>query len=248
MRDDEELARNIFVAYLRDRLNCPVSATDGNDPPDFDLDVAGRNFPLEVTTIMDHALSGSNHLPVIALESAIRKWGDQIEREALERKILFGRYVVHSNQIADFRAEQDLLKKNLFECLNETASAATAPSKILWSSDREPGQWSTEKTALEPSRIYVMPLVRQAQHEGEAEERLRSLIIERVSDKSRKLADFADPILLLIDNLKTATADAWERALTTCPNHPFHTIARIHQGQFCQVIMSKDDLWALPIT
>lgn len=123
-RKDEEVCKQIFGEYLQAFFGpTEVRWIDGDDPPDFYLELTSKEFAVEVTSLDQ---------PVFTVYESIKGLVDDVVEEAKRDGFLNGLYLVtHNAPFKNFRRTKPKLKTGLLEYLRDTQALSKAPEKVL---------------------------------------------------------------------------------------------------------------------
>ena len=194
--DEEELCMNCFVDYLKHQIDCiEIQAKrETNDPPDFWLEVDGKKFAVEVTSLAKDV----GYLP------RCERLAKAIETEAEENGWLCGKYIL------DILGKPEIPKMNStawrevvedgLRYIYQTINLSHANKMILQRDSK--GVLRIEKLAKNGS-AYVAVLSSNAKFEGPMQKEIRELIQEAINMKRSILEGFItycpEIILLLYD-------------------------------------------------
>lgn len=129
MREDEEVCRRCFDRYLTDRLRLgPTEWRVGENPPDYDLVIADREFAVEVTSLVGKHDVDPEPISEIGYVASMRGLTQEIESEATEQGILRGTYVIAFPGPFDrFGKVRNLLKSRALDYIGETQDLSEEP-------------------------------------------------------------------------------------------------------------------------
>ena len=194
--DEEQLCMNCFTDYLKHQIGCREIKVEHepSDPPDFWLEVVGKKFAVEVTSLAKNA----GYIP------RCERLARAIETGAKENGWLCGKYIL------DILGKPEILKMNSLawreiveeslSYIHQTINLSHADKRILKRDSR--GVLRIEKLSKNGS-IYIAVLGSDAKFEGPLQKELRELIQEAISMKRSILEGFIsycpEIILLLYD-------------------------------------------------
>ena len=199
---------------------------------------------MEVTTIEAELGDGADVRPVRGWVESIRRWISSKETELLRQGLLNGRYRLRAAPVEDFaKAEREIIK-SIRAYLQKTATEERSPRTTVWAARDPMSTWSIEKLRGDGNKLVPGLGFRPAEYEGEAEIALGPLLAHCLSRKAAPAMGARPSVLLILDQLKSATSDGWEIALDAYGDHPFHTIARICHGTHCKIVFTRDSAWS----
>jgi len=95
MREEEEFCKESFNNYLVNKLGFrPTNWKEGDDPPDYYFTLDVQKYMVEVTSIMLEVVSDSITLEEKKFESSIDDLVEEIKKDANNKGILKGTYVM----------------------------------------------------------------------------------------------------------------------------------------------------------
>ncbi|MCK4659661.1 MAG: hypothetical protein KAV82_09100 [Phycisphaerae bacterium] len=205
-------------AHLRDELGC--------EPPDFWLDVNGRRFAVEVSTIrVEHEKT---------CWESLCKLVKQIESTAILAGTLSGRYHIRASaELPRPRKARKALEAAIREYVCETRTANSSPERELWVDGMLFGH--IRKYAAENAKLHLMGgLTNTGASEHEIRDELQRLLNERISRKRKKLADCEHPTILVLYDcywLEDEMAGFVERIKESPDTSFFHAVFLIHNNK-----------------
>jgi hypothetical protein len=131
----EEFCRSRFDAYLQQQnVSERIEWQEGPDPPDYYLTVGDQKFAVEVTTIDEKVVIGSNReMPRLKIDFYREKFAAGLERRAKSERILRGRYylsfapLITVSRRTNFSKRRKQIEKSLLEFIQHTQSDRSAP-------------------------------------------------------------------------------------------------------------------------
>ncbi|MCI0521639.1 MAG: hypothetical protein L0Z70_15450 [Chloroflexi bacterium] len=138
-RDDEELCRSVFDEYLLNLFESeeitwtPVKQRD--EPPDFYLKLAGENYAVEVTSLIETIRVGrGKHVPDLSILMSLKRLVDRVGNQAQTDGYLQGGYWVGFKEpFENFKIIGSELEKGLVDYIRNTKSEVSAPEAIIFS-------------------------------------------------------------------------------------------------------------------
>ncbi len=138
-RDDEELCKSVFNTYLltlftsEEIIWVPVEQQD--EPPDFYLELAGENYAVEVTSLIEKMrMGGGMELPYLSTLSPLKQLVDGVGTRAQQEGNLQGGYlVVFKEPFEDFGKIKSKLEKGLLDYILKTKDEVSAPESTIYS-------------------------------------------------------------------------------------------------------------------
>ncbi len=243
MRPDEEFAQRAFAEFLSRTGSEEVSWAPGDEPPDRYVTVDARRFAVEITQIMELVPLGTHSMPDHGVNEFLRRFAVSLEDEAKERGVLKGTYAVYLEPIPNFAAHREVLSEQVFHYLEATARDDSAQAATIGAFENH-AMIHIEKFSSEGQHLHYMTGGADAKWPGQILHDLSTLIPSAVSLKAQRLSKFALPkILLLVDSYLYGKSEEWQAVINAIPQHPFHTIARVHNEHRCQILFSSDRRW-----
>jgi hypothetical protein len=138
MKEDEEFCKDIFNNYLINKLHLqPKNWRKGENPPDYYFTLSGKDYAVEVTTIMMQVTSEPKRLSQQSFQLALSRLSKNIEKIAKEQNILSGCYCLSYDDTFDnFGQASKLIKKSALDYIKNTMEDNEAPWKIIFREGR----------------------------------------------------------------------------------------------------------------
>ena len=244
MRRDEEFARIAFSRHLALCLS-PEAATwlPGSNPPDYELQIGGVVFAVEVTRVCEQVPLRGRLVPAEGIEASLSRFVDDLRDAVLAEGPIPGSYVLSLDGGEITREQVDRAKSLALKYVGETALSETAAEESLLRSGE--AEWTIEKMgATEP----LIEEITCASLDGISGDDIRvgfpKLVAEAVATKRHKLRNVSEPkVLLLVDAYHYAEAPDWANALPPEAASFFHTAARVHGEYECQMLITAASEW-----
>jgi hypothetical protein len=251
-RDDEEFCRKAFSAYLSSvspSLSQVWAAIEqSEEPPDYELNLGGTDYAVEVTTLMEKVQVGNLHLPPIGITNSLWSIVRKIEQHAIDQGKLHGAYYVcFLHSIPNLAAIQEALEKFLFDYFEKTFAKDRAEQAEL----RIGFQHICFVAKVFNSETFVNiggPVF--AKWEGESSLPICSILQEAIEDKSRKLRMIDQPkILLLLDMYSFASNSAIKECVSVLSGlDAFHSIFITKPSGNHLMLKSENPVWMSDIS
>lgn len=201
MREDEELCKRSFDRYLEGNL-CHASRVwrQGEDPPDYYLTLGGREFAVEVTSLMLALNTDSRSLPYRAYIASANKITKTVESRAIGQGILSGTYVTSfRGPFDDFGKIRGLVEKAALNYISDTRDLTKALYQDILPQGRtgcgiQKAHGKSDKVTCGMSSLGWL------KWEGEIQAEASTLLRNAASTKRRKLEGVALPKILLLLN------------------------------------------------
>jgi hypothetical protein len=137
-RDDEELCKSVFNTYLltlfasEEIIWTPVKQKD--EPPDFYLELAGENYAVEVTSLIEKMrMGGGIALPYFSTFFPLKQLVDEVSIRARKDDCLQGGYlVVFKEPFENFGNIKSRLEEGLLDYILKTKDEASAPESTIY--------------------------------------------------------------------------------------------------------------------
>lgn len=248
-RDDEEYCRQAFAEYLdiisvaSQQVWNPVDRS--NEPPDFELNLDGTKYAIDVTTLMEKVKVGDLSLTPIGITHSLWKIVRNVEKEAREQGKLHGAYYVGFqspvHNLSDVRDEIGNFLLDYFERTIDIDKAEKVNLKIGYR------QICSIAKVFNSETIVQIGGPRFVKWEGETNLPICSMLQEAINNKKHKLRTVKDPIiLLLLDMYSFAESQAIKRCVSTLKGlGSFHSIfvAKLSGRHF--MLWSVNPSWKL---
>ena len=236
----EEYCKNRFDQYLSTNGQIMrIVWEEGEDPPDYYVQIEDQRFAVEVTTIVESVSLGSRTLSDITATASLWRIVEEIEENAKSQGILRGIYTVH------FRAHPDNIRKmrpimvtSILEYVKQTQNMFTAPEAIIEHEDA----YICAIEKIEGDADMIAPTgPNGAKWEGEIRSQACALLTECFEKKVYKLRNIIFPkILLLYDAYHFAEPRMYRECLTTIPNISFfHTVFMTNNNEVDNILYTQ---------
>jgi hypothetical protein len=202
-----------------------------------------------VTSVMPKYVLDNNPISSLGISKSLDNVIKQIRHEAKKRNLLQGMYRIYLQPIENFKLMKPILIDESLSYIERTKSQAYTPKEAIMSPNGKM-LCSIKKVHNDKNFIDVIKYSRLGQPwEGGIEKKLHELIHERLNEKTHKLRDIEEPIILLLwDDYHKAKTSSWVESISSQDTSKFHTIARVFErdGQlYCQIIQSKVEEWLI---
>jgi len=185
---------NCFEDYLKHQIGCREiqAKREPNDPPDFWLEVNGKKFAVEVTSLAKDV----GYFP------RCKKLAKAIETKAIENGWLCGQYILKILSKPEIPKPNSAAWREVVEgglkYIHHTINLSRADERILQRDSK--GMLSIEKHTKNES-IYIAVVLSSAKFEGPIKDELKEIIQEAISMKRNKLkviSSYCPEIILLL--------------------------------------------------
>jgi hypothetical protein len=240
----EEFCKSEFHMFLKSSIDLSsITWSDGDEPPDYYVDLSGREFAVEVTTLMENFQVDARSLSRIEIITSLWNMVDAVQEEAEAQNILRGTYTVSfSRPIENFGRHRLRIKREILEYVRSTQYLENAP-EIEYLVD-EIRMVSIHKNHDKSNKIVPLGPA-NAKWKSQAREEICQLINKCLSDKVHKLRNISLPkILLLRDAYHFADQEMHVDCtpqLALLPN--FHTVFVIRNNEDGFVLHSEEANW-----
>jgi hypothetical protein len=236
----EEFCKDQFNQYLTNELHFTgIVWEDGEDPPDYYVDIGGLKLAIEVTTIMESVCIEGRTLPSVTVTDSLWRIVEEAEKEAKNQGILHGVYTVHfRSHISNMRKKRPIIIRSILSYILQTQSVATAPEEVFELDDTY--LCAVEK--LEDGANMIAPTgPDDAKWEGEIREQVCELLQARINEKVYKLRNCTLPkALLLYDAYHLAEPEMYQVCLSKiAAATAFQTIFITNSNQFRYVLSTQ---------
>lgn len=247
VREDERFAIETFAVHLE---SCGaadgLSWSPGSDPPDFDLDVGGQSYVVEVTRITDEIELGDRVFPDPAIGAALRDFMEDLRSEASGRGLISGAYVLTLVGVPDLKTHRPGALKRAVKYMDRTARVERAEEETVLEVGR--ARWTIRK---QHSATQYVESVYMTSPDGTSGSEIRAnlgrWIRERLVEKAEKLDGVHLPtILILVDDYRLGSESDWTERFPMEAAAPFHTVARAVGDGHCQILYTGKHEWSNP--
>jgi len=201
MREEEEFCKDIFNKYLVNKLHLqPLNWREGENPPECYFTLNGKDYAVEITTIMMEVTSEPKSLSQQSFQLALRRLSKNIERAAKEQNILSGWYCLSYDDTFDnFRQARKLIKKSVLDYLKNTREDNEAPWKIIFREGRP--KCEIKKLSNIPNKIITLiSSPKYFKSEKGIPSEACQLMQKCLMDKMKKLGKINLPKILLLND------------------------------------------------
>lgn len=201
MREDEQYACERFEAYVRERLpTAEIEWEEGEDPPDCYLQIDGRRFAVEITTIVDYVVVGTETIPRHSVETNRERLVEEIDNEAHSRGIASGKYYIGFPPLppgVDFMSRRRQIKEAILDTVKRSGAEPPGFSQVISFDGRD--YCVVAKAHNDEDRIaYGAISTEYGKWEGEIEEQARDLLQGVIDQKTEQLEGTSAPKILLV--------------------------------------------------
>lgn len=242
MRKDEEHCKNAFDTFLRlHYTDNDIIWSDGDEPPDFYLELCGTEFAVEVTSILEEVALGNRTVAHFEIDASVKMFIDDIREDAIRRGILKGAYIVNYKPIRDFGKQKQAISVRIMDYLQRTQNVTSAPKENIVGKGHL--RWYICKVHSE--NTHLTRTTGDARWEVEAADELCDLLNKALETKAEKLKIISLPkILLLNDRFPWIDADEWRQYLAKLRFvDNFHTIFLVSKKSSNSIFHSVESSW-----
>ncbi len=244
MKPEEELCRSKFDEFLRQAFpNSVVAWKDGDEPPDYYLDLDGERYAVEVTRIGECVSINRKPMSIRGVQQSQFRFVKVVERNAKKRGLLHGKYIVHMPKpIEDLDAIKSVLRDEIFQYLQATRDLDSFAPKLIFKKGRQ--SCEIEKLASQPDIIFG-PGLMLSKWTNEIKEGARLAIRKALADKRHKLRNVKVPkIILLFDSYLFADAQDFKDCVAQLlPDlTDFYTVFLVSNSN-AFVVFSRNSEW-----
>jgi hypothetical protein len=244
MREDEEHCKNAFDTFLKQRYqdgDITWTCGDRNKPPDYFLQLRFNKYAVEVTSVLEKATLGNKIIDHLEIDKSIKRFIEDIQKDAIEKGILKGAYIVRYKPIRDFGKQKQVIATRIRDYLRHTQNVSSAPAEDI--AGKGHLRWYIHK--LQSDKSYLSRTTEDAKWKGEAEDELCNLLSKALETKVKKLKTISLPkILLLHDRFTWIDADEWSQYLAKLSYvDDFHTIFLVSDKSSNSIVHSIESSW-----
>jgi hypothetical protein len=244
MREDEEVCKAAFHAFLTARYDLADIVWKNGDrkkPPDYYLSLGGTKYAVEVTQLWELSSIGNKPLSDLDILVTVRRFLEEIEREASASGILTGAYSVRFKPLNNFGKLQQQIEGEITDYLRSTQNMSSAAERVIVEEDNS--RWEIKK--LHADRTYLSCGFTDGKWHGEAIRDLSTLLDRVLITKARKLAAIPKPwILLIADRYPWLDHSDWhESAIGLKSIGDFHTVFLVSGDKGNHVLYSQNIDW-----
>lgn len=241
MREDEEYCKKAFTAFLESHYSGNIAWADGGDPPDYYLELCGKKFAVEVTSIFEEITLGSVNKSHIGIDIPIKRFIEDIQEDAIRGGFLSGAYIVRYEPLKDFGKQKQAISMRIKNYLQRTQSVSAAPVEDIFVEGHT--RWYISK--IHSEKNYITRITSDAKWEGETVGELCTLLNKALETKTKKLENVLLPkILLLSDRFAWIDADQWRQYLPKLSHvENFHTIFLVSKKSNNSILCSIESSW-----
>ena len=242
MRKDEEHCKNAFDAFLR--LHYPdndIVWSAGDEPPDYYLELCGIKYAVEATSVLEKTTLGNKIIEHLETDKSIKRFIEDIQKDAIEKGILKGAYTVRYKPIRDFGKQKQVISARIRDYLQHTQNVSSAPAEDI--AGKGHLRWYIHK--LHSNKSYLSRTTGDAKWKGEAEDELCNLLSKALERKVKKLKNISLPkILLLYDRFAWIDAEEWRQYLSKLSYvDNFHTVFLVSDKSSNSILHTIDSVW-----
>ncbi len=242
MREDEECCKNAFDTFLRlHYADNNIVWSDGDEPPDYYLELCGSKFAVEVTSVLEKATLGNKNIDHLEIDISIKRFIEDIQKDAIAEGLLKGAYIVRYKPLSDFSKQKQVIITRIKDYLQRTQNVSAAPAEDIVGQGHL--RWYIWKVHSEKS--YLTRTTGDAKWEGEAANELCDLLNKALETKVKKLGTISLPkILLLHDRFAWIDTGEWRQYLTKLSYvDNFHTIFLVSEKSDNSILNSIESSW-----
>ncbi len=242
MREYEERCKNAFDTFLRLRYTVNnIVWSGGDEPPDYYLELSGTKFAVEVTSVLEKAMLGNKNVDHLEIDKSIKRFIDDIQKDAIAEGFLNGAYIVRYKPLRDFGKKKQAISTRIKDYLQRTKNVSLAPAEDIVGKGQL--RWYIWKAHSKKS--YITRTTGDAKWEGEAANELCNLLNSALETKAKKLETISLPIILLLhDRFAWIDADKWRQYLTKLSYvDGFHTIFLVSEKSSNSILHSIESSW-----
>jgi hypothetical protein len=242
MREDEEKCKNAFDLFLRQFYeNETTKWEDGDDPPDYVLQLKGRKYAVEVTSLLEKAIIGDKSIDHIEIDKSVMEFIDSIKVEATNKRVLQGAYSVSYKPIEKFGKNKQVIAARIWDYLLRTKYESSSPRECIFGEGHN--EWYIQK--YHSSRNYLSRTTTDAKWGGESVDELCNSLNKTLERKVKKLEAISLPKILLIhDRFAWIDAKNWIKYLGRINNiEKFHTIFLVSIKDGNLILYSIEGSW-----
>lgn len=242
MREDEEHCKNAFDTFLKQRYQGgDITWVCGDEPPDYFLQLRDNKYAVEITSVLEKAALGNKIRDHLEIDKSIKRLIEDIQKDAIEKGILNGAYIVRYKPIRDFGKQKQGISTRITDYLKRTKNVSSPQAKDIAGEGHL--RWYIRK--LHSEKSYLNGTTDDAKWEAEAEDELCNLLNKVLERKVKKLKTISLPkILLLYDRFVWIDADGWRQYLAKLSYvDNFHTIFLVSDKSSNSILHSIESSW-----
>lgn len=242
MRKAEEYCKNAFDTFLRlHYADNNIVWSDGDEPPDYYLELCGSMFAIEVTSILDKATLGNKKIDHLEIDKSIKRLIEDIQKDAVAEGFLKGAYIVRYKPLSDFGKQKQAITTRIKGYLQRTQNVSAAPAEDIVGQDDL--RWYIWK--VHSDKNYLTRTTEDGKWGGEAVDELCGLLNNALEKKVKKLETISLPKILLIhDRFPWIDARKWKQYLTKLSYvDNFHTIFLVSEQSNNSILNSIESSW-----
>lgn len=242
MRRDEEFCKNAYDTFLRLQYQSnDIVWSDGDEPPDYYLNLCGVKFAVEVTSVLEKATLGNKNIDHLEIDKSIKSFIEDIQKDAIAKGFLNGAYIVRYKPLMDFGKQKQFISTRIKDYLQRTQNVSAAPAEDIVGK----GHLGWYIWKVHSNKSYLTGTTEDAKWEGEAIDALCKLLNKALETKAKKLERISLPkILLLHDRFVWIDANQWRQyaAKLDCLDN-FHTIFLVSEKSKNSILHSVETSW-----
>lgn len=247
MRDDENYAKEQFSNFLESKTIEDFEWFDGDEPPDFYLDISNLRFAVEVTRLVDNIETQRGIKPRNTIDSSAEKLVEKINQESQKTKILDGRYIISFSPVQhDFYPVRRQIESKIlnFIKLNQHNRESIKEDIIIDSID----YCSILKTLVRKPEVIIGTYPSSAKFVSVALDdacKNLELAIENKQNRMKNILDMPKILLLLNESHYITTGQYLSCIDVISKNIFFHTICMIStwNQQLDCILYTTNDNW-----
>ncbi len=171
MREDEEHCKEIFNTFLNQYYHdVDIIWTPGgrNKPPDYFLWLRRDKYAVEITSVIEKATLGNKIIDHIEIDKSIKRFIEDIKKDAIEKGFLKGAYIIRYKPIIDFGKQKRRISIRIRNYLQRTQYSFSAAEEEIVGKGHS--GWYINK--LQSDRTYLSATTEDAKWQGEYEDEL----------------------------------------------------------------------------
>lgn len=229
MRYDEEFCKHALSSLLREQ-GIAACWREGDDPPDWLLEIAGKRFAVEVTSIHGTTNLDGHQRTWTQLSQELSAFGHEVCREVQERVQVRGRFMAGFPPISKLKRYRHEIVQNLITYFESRRLATNRMSRdIVFRADgHDITVWSLGAGV---SVLVPLPLL-AGRWIVRLEDQLTDQLVGVVRKKTEKLKDIKEPkILVILDQYGLQSSlEAWQSRLPAEMSN-FEAVVRVQGGR-----------------
>jgi hypothetical protein len=196
---------------------------------------------VEVTSILENVMLGEKSIDHIEIDKSVKRFIDNIQKDAIEQGFLTGAYIVRYKPLRDFGKQMQVISARIKGYLQRTQNVSTAPAEDIVGEGHL--RWYIWKA--HSNKSYITRTTEDAKWGGEAIDNLCNLLNRTLETKVKKLGMISLPkILLLHDRFAWIGAGQWRQYVAKLDYlENFHTIFIVSEKSRNSILHSVETSW-----